>query len=203
MRWMIQGADANSGLDVTVEIEADDQRAAELEGKKRRILIASIQPVPEPTVSLDAIKEAAQAAAVAPTAEDMPNQVEFRRAWSQASSAPAANAVGTAGHNPPMQSLAPLQTRGQVVPTYPELVAIANRVQMLGSIIDAIGWLQVLGGVIGAGLIGLLAGALPGFIVLSAGLIGGVLYIGLAAVFQLFARMGLVLRDIGRNSFKE
>lgn len=50
MRWVIEGADATTGRDVRVEVEAADRRHAELEAKKRRILVSTLTAAgPDPS----------------------------------------------------------------------------------------------------------------------------------------------------------
>lgn len=47
MLWKITGADANTGDDVLIEVEAEDKRSAEMLAKKQRVLMSSVEQVPE------------------------------------------------------------------------------------------------------------------------------------------------------------
>jgi hypothetical protein len=176
MKWHVEGADAHTGQEKSGTIEAPTAADAEQLARDRGVLVSNVQPANEP----DALEQLGTAAA------RQPRSIDYR--------SPRASAAAITSD----------------IPTYQAILRGDVWLRALAAIIAGFGWVSVgLAGLLllltlpaaasGASLSGIVAFALS----IGPALLAGLLLLAVSAILRWAASVGLAIRDLARNSFRD
>jgi hypothetical protein len=195
MRWKVEGADAATGNEIRITVEAFTREEAETKARYNGILVASVSPlVPEPAPPLAYESKPVQPALVDPMAtpddEDLESaELQELAAVARSIAPPQPIDYRTPGMNPP------------AIPEYQDIVTGAQWLNVLSMFVAVVGWFCIAGGCVFFVINVIQDGGivLSMFSAVTAVGVGGGLIV-VAALVRTCSSLAMAVRDIARNS---
>jgi len=197
MRWKIEGADAGTGSEIRLTVEAATRDEAEAKARYNGILVANVSAmVPEPAPPLAYEAQPVQPAMADPMAAQDEDDLESTELRELAEVARAIAPQRPLSYRTPEANL-------QVLPGYQDIVTGAQWLNVLSAIIAVTAWLCIVGGCVFFVLTmsqknDLIFTMVPAVAAIA---IGGGLIVA-AALVRMAASLAMAVRDIARNSFQ-